>query len=135
MNALKLNVLGAMLVIAFSSPCQAITVQEYFSVQKQASEPNAEQKMAQNSLKGVYAGLRDGLFAALYFGQGVLTYDGRPFVCIDDLNLLTQEAVRNALTDVIGTYETPKLSPSAASAMPIGMHAMVGLSRQFACGR
>jgi hypothetical protein len=119
--------------LMLSSAAYAVSVVEYFSIQEQASVQNVVQAKARDSLNGLFAGLRDGLHAAMYFGGGVIKHDDRPIVCIGDMRQLTQSVVREALTDAIGTFERPKLSPSGAAAMPLGMHVVIGLSRKYPC--
>jgi hypothetical protein len=116
-----------------SLPAHAVSVEEYFSIQEQASVQNVQQDKARNSLNGLFAGLHDGIFSALYFGGGTIKHEGRKIVCLDNFRDLTQSAVRDALTETIGTYERQALSPAAASSMSIGMHAIIGLSRRFGC--
>ena len=128
-----LRPIGFLAALALPGYVFAISVEEFFSVQEQASVDNVFQQEARTSLNGLYAGVHDGLFAAMYFGGGVLHYEGTPFICMDDPKGLTRETIRQAITEAIGTFERPKLSPSAAAKMPLGMHAMVGLSRMHPC--
>ncbi len=125
---------GLLLILGvLCSPAQAVTVADYFSVQEQASVANVKQDDARNSLNGLHAGLKDGLLAALFFGEGIIEYKGEPMVCVDDLDGFNLATVSQAIKTAIGTYERPILSPRAAAKMPVGVHAVIGLSQMYPC--
>lgn len=128
-----LRLIAFSLALLLPTGAFAISVEDYFSVQEQASVENVFQKEARTSLNGLFAGIHDGLFAAVYFGGGVLHYEGSQFICMDDPEQLTREKVRQAITESVGTFERPKLSSAAAAKMPLGMHAMLGLSQMYPC--
>ncbi|WP_372997666.1 hypothetical protein [Marinobacter sp.] len=120
-------------LIGASLPSAAISVQDYFSIQEQASVQNVEQRQARNALNGVHAGLYDAFSAMLLAGDGKLYTESGALICMDSSSNFRIQTVRELLVSAIGTYERPALSSNALEEFPLGVHLLKEMAEQYPC--
>jgi len=122
-----------LLLVCTSLPAAAISVQDYFSIQEQASEQNVNQQEARTSLNGVHAGLHDAFSAMLLAGNGTIYTSNGALVCMGATREFRIQNVRELLVDAIGTYERPALSPNALAEFPLGVHLLKEMATRHSC--
>lgn len=125
--------LTGLALIGASFPGRAINVQDYFSLQEQASVQNVEQRQARNALNGVHAGLYDAFAAMLLAGDGKIYTANGPLVCVEPGTQLRIRNIREMLNEAIGTYDRPALSARALEEFPLGVHLLKEMAEQYPC--
>ena len=120
-------------LVGASLPSAAISVQDYFSIQEQASVQNVEQRQARNVLNGVHAGLYDAFSAMLLAGDGKLYTANGALICMDSSSNFRIQTVRELLVEAIGTYERPARSANALEEFPLGVHLLKEMSETYPC--
>lgn len=133
MKRTPIYLLAGLALISLSVPAGAINIQDYFSLQEQASVQNVEQRQARNALNGVHAGLYDAFSALLLAGDGKIYTASGPLVCLEPGTQLRIRNIREMLNEAVGTYERPALSPRALEEFPLGVHLLKEMAEQFPC--
>ncbi|GBO89223.1 hypothetical protein [Marinobacter salsuginis] len=122
-------------LIGASSPALAISVQDYFSIQEQASVQNVEQRQARNALNGVHAGLYDAFAAMLLAGDGKIYTANGPLICVEPGTQFRIQTIRDLIGQAVGTFERPALSAQALEEFPLGVHLLKELANKHPCTR